>query len=629
MYVKRIQIVNYGPIRNLDISLPSDDERPKPVLLVGENGSGKSILLSHIVNGMIAAKDAKYPESSELDEARVFKLRSNSYITVGAEYYFARIDFESGIFIREMRLRRPKSTYTEPPMGTDSPGSEAWGSDFGQDGLDHFETNIRPYPDPAATSVSDLVSANCLLYFPSNRMEEPAWLNTANLRAKPKYTRAPKIQGETLRRVVAHAPLRDVHDWLYDVAYDRAAFEIRSQSFNVPIGGEAGEDAPVVFPLPLFLGYQGDATNAYSVALQILQAILPDWPSTNVRFGIGGRHNRLLSIQSDSGISVPNVFQLSSGEHALLALFLSILRDFDLREDRNIRFSTAEDVKGLVVVDEADLHLHARHQHDVLPQLIKMFPRVQFVMTTHSPLFVLGMAKMLGQDGFVVYDLPTGSMVGPEEFDEFGEAFRAFKASREFSDEVRARVEQSQQPLLYVDGSTDCDYLRRAADLLDRTDVLAGYTVEASGGEARMKTIWNGLTKVPEAARMSVVLLFDPECNIERQDKGNIHKTSMPFFGWHPISKGIENLFDQETLETARQHRVEFIDIERERKRIVRGEEESIPESWSVNDDEKRNLCNWLCEHGTRNDFRHFEKVFEILAAVPHDRHPEGTRADS
>jgi len=624
MYVKRIQIMNYGPIRNLDISLPFDAERPKPVLLVGENGSGKSILLSHVVNGMIAAKDAKYPESGELDEAKVFKLRSNSYITVGAQYYFARIDFESGIFVREVRLQQPKSTYTEPPMGVDGPGSEAWGSDFGQDGLDHFETNIRSYPDPAAIPVSDIVSANCLLYFPANRMEEPAWLNTANLRAKPKYTRAPKIKGETSRRVVAHAPLRDVHDWLYDVAYDRAAFEIRSHSFNVPIGGEAGEGAPAaVFPLPLFLGYQGDATNAYGIALRILQVILPNLPANpNVRFGIGGRHSRLLSIESDAGTSVPNVFQLSSGEHALLALFLSILRDFDLREDRTIHLTSAEDVRGLVVVDEADLHLHARHQHDVLPQLIQMFPQVQFIMTTHSPLFVLGMAKMLGEDGFVVYDLPTGSLVKPEEFDEFGEAFRAFKATREFSDEVRARVEQSQRPLLYVDGTTDSDYLCRAADLLDRTDVLAGYTVEAAGGEARLKTIWNGLTKVPEAARMSVVLLFDPECDIERQDKGKIHKTSMPFFDGHPIPKGIENLFDQETLERARQHRVEFIDIERERKRIVRGEEESIPESWSVNEDEKRNLCDWLCEHGTRKDFRHFKEVLDLLAAVPDGRQP-------
>ena len=56
MYVKRIRLENYGPIPNLDIELPFDGDRPKPIVLVGENGSGKSIVLSHIVNGMLEAK---------------------------------------------------------------------------------------------------------------------------------------------------------------------------------------------------------------------------------------------------------------------------------------------------------------------------------------------------------------------------------------------------------------------------------------------------------------------------------------------------------------------------------------------------------------------------------------------
>ena len=47
MYVRRIRLENYGPIPNLDIKLPFNDDRPKPVVLVGENGSGKSIVLSH------------------------------------------------------------------------------------------------------------------------------------------------------------------------------------------------------------------------------------------------------------------------------------------------------------------------------------------------------------------------------------------------------------------------------------------------------------------------------------------------------------------------------------------------------------------------------------------------------
>ena len=45
MYVKLVRLANYGPIQKLDIGFPFDEKRPKPVLLFGENGSGKSILL--------------------------------------------------------------------------------------------------------------------------------------------------------------------------------------------------------------------------------------------------------------------------------------------------------------------------------------------------------------------------------------------------------------------------------------------------------------------------------------------------------------------------------------------------------------------------------------------------------
>lgn len=613
MYVNRIQLINYGPVEHLDITLPFDGERPKPVLLVGKNGSGKSIVVSHIVNAMVNALDTVFPESSELDAGKAYKIRSNAYISPRAEYYFARVDFESGLYIREMRLRNSKSSYAEPPMEANCPAMEAWGSNF-RGGIDFFDTNIVAHAMSEETVVSGLLSSNCMLYFPSNRMEEPAWLNENNLRAKPQYTEGERIQGETQRRVIAHSPLRDIHNWLFNVAYDRAAFEIKSQPLNLPVNSESEQSGSTTIPLPLFLGYQGDATNVYNTALAILHAILPELPTNaGTRFGIGGRHNRVLTIESANGTVVPNIFQLSSGEMALLTLFLSVLRDFDLRDDRSVSFTSAQDVRGLVVVDEVDLHLHATHQHDVLPKLIRMFPKVQFVITTHSPLFVLGMAKVFGEDGFEVYHLPTGSPVTPEEFGEFGEAFRAFKATNEFLNEIRARVLQSQRPLLYVEGPTDRDYLQRAAELLCKSDVLNHFEVEVAGGDGQLKTIWQGLRKVPKSVAKPVVLLHDPENNIQIEDRNSVYKRKMPFFDEHPIGKGVENLFGHMAMQRAREFNPAFIDIDPERTKTERGQPILIPESWTVNENEKRNLCDWLCGEGTHEEFGHFEGIFKIL----------------
>ena len=46
---------------------------------------------------------------------------------------------------------------------------------------------------------------------------------------------------------------------------------------------------------------------------------------------------------------------------------------------------------------------------------------------------------------------------------------------------------------------------------------------------------------------------------------------------------------------------------------MKRGEAVQILEEWTVNGNEKTNLCKWLCQNGTAEDFRHFEVVFDLL----------------
>jgi AAA domain, putative AbiEii toxin, Type IV TA system/AAA domain len=46
------------------------------------------------------------------------------------------------------------------------------------------------------------------------------------------------------------------------------------------------------------------------------------------------------------------------------------------------------DLPGLVLVDDVDLHLHPSWQREVVPKLARAFPRLQFVLTTHSPIVV-------------------------------------------------------------------------------------------------------------------------------------------------------------------------------------------------------------------------------------------------
>ena len=51
-------------------------------------------------------------------------------------------------------------------------------------------------------------------------------------------------------------------------------------------------------------------------------------------------------------------------------------------------FSAIDDTKGVVMIDELDMHLHPNWQRHVVQNLKDAFPSIQFVVTTHSPYIV-------------------------------------------------------------------------------------------------------------------------------------------------------------------------------------------------------------------------------------------------
>ena len=599
MYTKSIQIFNYGPISQLDIRLPFNGVIPKPVVLVGENGSGKSIFLSHIVNGLVGAKGQVYPETPEVETGKVFKVRSPSYIRPGAEWCYAKVTFEQSLYTGEIISSRPKKDFENRPLEFPiQEVSDEW------DNMQPHENNriISNIHNRNDTTIRNIFSQNCVIYFPHSRFEEPAWLNEENLKAQAKNMDIKRLERYTNRRVINNSSLHDNQDWLFDVAYDRAVFENQIENLFI-----RDDNTNQIRLTSEWKGYRGNSTNVYTVALDLVRRIMRH--DHDITLGIGGRLNRTVFLKKGSEVLVPNIFQLSSGETSLLNLFLSILRDFDLSE---ASFTNANEIRGIVVVDEIDLHLHAVHQREVLPNLIQMFPKVQFIVTTHSPLFVLGMSNAFGEDGFALYRLPDGQQISPEDFSEFGSAYQMYRSSTAFSDDVRRAVKNAQRAILYMEGKTDILYLQTAARLLGRETVMDRVDLQDGGG-GRLKKVWDAVSTLSEEVLPSkVMVLYDCEFPGQAQTKGNRLKRKLPRLAEHPIEKGIENLFSKATLEKAENYKAEFIDIAYVSKRS-RGKQGQTSEIWTINDDEKMNLCNWLCENGTADDFQHFQVIFDLL----------------
>lgn len=80
-----------------------------------------------------------------------------------------------------------------------------------------------------------------------------------------------------------------------------------------------------------------------------------------------------------------DILQLSQGERSLLALVGDIARRLAMM---NPGLSYPLQGKGIILIDEIDLHLHPRWQRTVIRRLRETFPNCQFILTTHSPLVI-------------------------------------------------------------------------------------------------------------------------------------------------------------------------------------------------------------------------------------------------
>lgn len=75
--------------------------------------------------------------------------------------------------------------------------------------------------------------------------------------------------------------------------------------------------------------------------------------------------------------------ELSDGYSAIIG----IVADLILRMDRNWLLKgelSQYNVEGVVLIDELETHLHVELQRKILPFLTEFFPRIQFIITTHS-----------------------------------------------------------------------------------------------------------------------------------------------------------------------------------------------------------------------------------------------------
>lgn len=103
---------------------------------------------------------------------------------------------------------------------------------------------------------------------------------------------------------------------------------------------------------------------------------------------------------------------LSAGQRAIVGLVADIARRMCLLNPQ-LGMDVTQQTPGVVLIDEIDLHLHPKWQQTILGNLGKAFPKVQFMVTTHSPQ-VLSTVK---NENIRVLEQTTDSETGEQKYE--------------------------------------------------------------------------------------------------------------------------------------------------------------------------------------------------------------------
>ena len=146
--------------------------------------------------------------------------------------------------------------------------------------------------------------------------------------------------------------------------------------------------------------------------------------------------------------------ELSDGYSAVIY----IISDLILRMDKN--WLLGEEIsqyneQGIVLIDELKTHLHIELQKKILPFLTEFFPRIQFIVTTHSPYILNSISNAKAYDLERHVELEHLSAFSSEDLAE------GYFEADAYSDELKEQLERY-EVLCFKENVTEEESAERA-----------------------------------------------------------------------------------------------------------------------------------------------------------------------
>lgn len=442
MYIDKVIYENVGPISKLEISFPFEDNgNPKPVIFVGGNGSGKSTILSNIVDSFYEMAGIEYNNAryySEGNNQQYFKAVGQIQISIGKEYMYSYISYKGENECCYL-CKSGNISFEELHQKIQGIENLKWENEKNYKVVTIEKQNIQK-----------VWKSNVICYFGPDRYAKPAWMGDRyfyNMNEHPSIGK--DIVGVLDKPIMIKDVTSDNLLWLLDIICDSRP-DIEFQDNKTSMVNSNIDDLKL-------LG------NARKNLERILSEILRE----EVFFSLNYRNSKdsrfRIIRRKDNSVVVPTLDSLSTGQLALFNMFSTIVRYADIN-DINKSINLA-DIKGIVVIDEIELHLHTTLQKEVLPKLMRLFPKIQFIVTTHAPLFLLGMKDTYGEGKFGIYELPSAASISTERFSEFLNAYYYLQKTETYQRDAEIAIKKlniNNKPIIITEGETDWKHLKAA-----------------------------------------------------------------------------------------------------------------------------------------------------------------------
>jgi len=151
--------------------------------------------------------------------------------------------------------------------------------------------------------------------------------------------------------------------------------------------------------------------------------------------------------------------EMSDGYSALLKIVMELLMRFE-STDAVVNYEES----AIVMIDEIETHLHVELQKKVLPFLTKIFPNVQFIVSTHSPFVITSL------ENAVIYDLENHERLENPSFYSYDTVVESFLGVSTYSYELQKYFARYKELCLKKRTPEENDeFLRAKAELEIRT----------------------------------------------------------------------------------------------------------------------------------------------------------------